>query len=343
MVLCALTSHLAAQPPRHDAAAVATILAGNRPVDVAWATHYATELGGKPMIQELLRTLAKWRNDPTEEARLVCAYTLEALLQLEVTVPAGELTPWLDDEASGMAAFVLLVREPQHNEADLFTIFRRDWPAFAPDDLTRQNLRTLAIGNVLAAQGTPGFAAILVEGLDLDLRIRVIDADVAPSPAAPAPGTGDAPTVRPPAGWPAPMALRLHPPGTSSDGLVVRTPGTMQLRVTRPARAHSLEQLPIAAGHVEPTQALRWLGHMTNLAIPSASRRLTLADPQAFVDYVVRARHQQQVFLDALRRTLVDRRAMTEEQARPLERRITVHLTDARRQRATPLPPIPAP
>jgi len=349
VVAASLGIVLSAQQALPEPAAIATALAGDAAHDVAWAAHHARERADKQLVKPLLHALGRWRLSNDENAGFVCVHLLDALVELDARVPAGDLVPLVDDERCGTWAFVLLAREPRLDEAELFTIFRRDWPAFDRGLQRQQDLRTLAIGNLLAAQGPPGFARQLLGGLDLDLHVAVVDAvtDVRVGGEVKREVVGLAPRRRAradhpqPEDWPALPALWLEPPTSRSDEASVRVPEAMRIRAVRTTKWRDVEPDALAPGHVEPPLELRWLATVANLAIPSAPRRTPLDDADAFAAMVVRAREQQQVFVDVLRRELIARRALTEKEAEPLRHRVVALIIDERGNREVPLPTIP--
>jgi hypothetical protein len=346
-----------ATPPRAAAGVVADLGSGDART-VARAAQHAREHLERTFARPAAAALARWRVQDGEHARLVCLHLLDALITLGARVPAGDLVALVDDETCGTAAFVLLAREPRHHEPELFALFRRDWPAFDPQLPTAKDLRTLALGNLLAPQAPPGFAALLLPAVELDVDIRVTDAGESPqdtvrfaaavrialvrrraaaAAAAPAPDTE---------GWPARPSYQLEPPDLRGEGDEVPMPASspLGLRVARGGRAGQLEQalfVPLAAGHERPSPALQWLGRAAGLAVPSLPRTVQLADPAVFTELAVRARRQQQVFVDALRRELLARNALTEAEAKPLERRIVLRIGDDRADRTVALPALP--
>lgn len=147
---------------------------------LAAATAIAEHLAERPdarFTQPLLRALAGWTS--TTGADEVRIHLLDALIRGQVKVPPPYLTPLLDDPACGVAAFVLLAREPRANAAELLAIFARDWPNAAdrPLPLTceaarQPTLRALAAGNLLAENNVAGIASSVLATTRLD-RIQV--------------------------------------------------------------------------------------------------------------------------------------------------------------------------
>lgn len=348
-VVAACLGTLSAQASPSPAAPIANQLASEQPISVAQGAQAAAQSRDKAMARPLLQALTKWRTSSDEHARLTCLYLLDALIELDARVTPADLVPLVDDDWCAVQAFVLLAREPRHHEAELMAIFRRDWPTFDRELGTFADLRTLAIGNLLAAQGPPGFASLLLGEVDLDVHITIVDslgaATLGPRAAGARAGVRDrgAPLRRAaPKGWPLRPHLSLLSPRLRSDGARVRTPATMRVQAVRIGKVENADVISLAIGHDEPPLELRWLATIAGLAIPSVPRRMMLDDASTFADVVVRAREQQQVFVDVLRRELVDRRALTTAEASPLDYRVVARLSDDRIVRAIAVPTIPA-
>lgn len=88
---------------------------------------------------------------------------LDALIRLDAEVPAETLLPLYQTEPDEV--LILLARNPEKNQQALLGLFDDD----APD------ARWLALGNLLAVQGTPGFAARLLGGLKIEANVYVYD------------------------------------------------------------------------------------------------------------------------------------------------------------------------
>jgi hypothetical protein len=88
---------------------------------------------------------------------------LDALIRLDAEVPAESLLPLYQREPDEV--LILLAREPEKNQQALLGLFDDD----APD------ARWLALGNLLSAQRTQGFAARLLGGLKIEASVYVYD------------------------------------------------------------------------------------------------------------------------------------------------------------------------
>lgn len=166
------------RPPVAEDLAVA--LRGDDPITVAWAAHDARQRGDKAAIPALQATLLAWRDNDRPGAPRVRLFVTDALLGLDARLPAEDLVPLLEDASCGNAVLVLLLREPRVNERQILTAFTgRAWPRRSTE-FHDEHYRTVALGNVLCRQRTPGFAALVWQRLDLRLHVTV------PDPAAPA-------------------------------------------------------------------------------------------------------------------------------------------------------------
>ncbi len=354
-VLAALVAgaFASAQQPARTPASVVAALADGDARTVAIAARHARESADRSFARAAAAALAKWRVLDGAEAKVVCLHLLDASLALDARVPAGDLAALVDDELCGTAAFVLLAREPRHHEPELFALFRRDWPTFDPRLATAKDLRTLAIGNLLAPQAPPGFAALLLPLVDFDVHVECTDTPdreaarrAARGPLValrrvrftPVGGTGS----EDPAGWPGRPRYLIEPPGTRADAGAVPLPegSTIGVRIVRHETQgwHSVALPALAADHEPPAPALQWLATAAGLAVPSAPRRVTLGDPEELAAALLHMRERQQVFVRALRRELRARNAISERDEQAFERRVELHLDDARRDRTRPLP-----
>jgi len=145
---------------------VTTRLRSDLPQTVAWGGYLAQRYRLSESAPQLRKVLAKWAADATEEGEYVRLSLLDALVQLEVAVPAAEIVPHLRGLHFN-AAFVLLARDPKANERALLDVFRgrlADGHIDAP---------WIAAGHLLAKQKAQGLAALLLGRVHCGLRVIV--------------------------------------------------------------------------------------------------------------------------------------------------------------------------
>lgn len=340
-------------PPPPDAATLLRQLASADANDIAWAAHHARELGDKQFQKALRTAFATWRSAQTEHAARARLHLLDAMIALDVRQPGSELLPLIDDDELGTAAFVLLVREPKVNEADLLTLFRRDWPELDRDFRTQRDRRTLAIGNLLAEQGTPGFAACLAKGLQLQLTTSVRSPQHEPAQRVFAiGGPGDPQPREPEPGWPAPPAFVIDHPLFQMVAPAIAMPSSAAASVSR--RVHSAERLQsftfklgkrtLEGTAPAPGDALHWLATAARLTDALPAREAVVVDTGQPItaERLTAVRADMQRFLSALRQRLVERGALTEAEAAAMDIQVELTIEDQRTDKRTPLPPVPA-
>ena len=160
-----------ATPTLSDAQRIRQQLASALPADVAWGTRFVQMARAKEFAGDLQRALQHWRTSDDADRMKVCMHLLDALVAIDARLPGHMLLDLVDDRECGAAAFALLAREPNVNEPELLTLFRRDWPAFDVQLATQRDRRTLAIGNALAAQRAAGFAAVIAPSLEVTMAV----------------------------------------------------------------------------------------------------------------------------------------------------------------------------
>jgi hypothetical protein len=333
-----LTIGLAAQAAPRDAKALAEALADDDAKTVAQAASEARALGDKAMVAPLQHALREWSTDPSETACFVQAFVLDALIGLHAKVPASELLPLLDEERTGAAAFLLLAREPRQNEAELLELFRRDWPAIHGSNRVKE-MRTWAIGNLLCQQRAPGFAAYLLDHVDLDLHVTVTSREGGPARDLPPPrerlqlvprSTRDFPNV--PWYW-------LTSDRQASEELA---PGAPSIGVVRTV-LRSPESLRFSFVSNIPNDGLPWLRKLARVeSLPKRVLELEFTDPDQYMRDVATARRGLADLRTALLRGLVAEKAVNEQDAARWAGTTQVVIDDRRPDKSKRLPTIPA-
>jgi hypothetical protein len=317
-------------------AELAVDLASDTAVTVAWAASHAANAPSKELIAPLRKALHAWSEREGDEAEVTRLHLLDALLQSGAKVPASELLLLLKGERAGTVAFVLLVREPKLNERELLELFRAS-PHVIDDRefLSDAALRTLALGNTLAAQRTPGFATFVWQQLDLDLHVIVTDGGNLTSSVSFA-----LPNLRPPApqqGFPPEPIYRLvTEAGAGTQWLTSgQTPVGFVRALTDEQRAWRMP-----GGH--SAQWISWL-RVTPMDLQSSDTGLTIGFKSrgSYLEAVGAARRQLVEHKKAALRALVAAGAMTEAEALAAASSTEVQVDDQRTNRAEALPDIP--
>jgi hypothetical protein len=132
----------------------------------AWGAYLVSLHGLKEHAPLLVSILEDEKlNGGDWQAAFLRHAALDALIRLDVEVNAESLLPLYQSEPDEV--LILLAREPEKNQRALLGLFTDD----APD------ARWLALGNLLAVQGTQGFAARLLGGLKIEASVYVYDSE----------------------------------------------------------------------------------------------------------------------------------------------------------------------
>jgi len=132
----------------------------------AWGAYLAGLHGLKEHTPLLVSTLEdeSLRSGSLHEA-VVRQAAFDALIRLDAEVPAESILPLYASEPNEV--LILLAREPKKNELALLQLFNDDTP----------DARWVALGNLLSAQSTNGFAARLLGGLKIEASVYIYDSE----------------------------------------------------------------------------------------------------------------------------------------------------------------------
>jgi hypothetical protein len=263
----------------------------------------------------------------------VCLHVLDALVRLEAKVPACELVPLVRQDITLVPALVLLAQDPRLNEPDLLDLFRQG-PAFPAGWVPDQRLlRTLAIGNLLAEQKAPGFAAAVWQQTS-SLNVVVCSKDAVRGPTL----SGVAPPDLPPplADFPSDPDYRLAS-GPCSGTLLAS--GRRSVCWARDQDGHHLDR----SAWLQTDVALGWLQDLAPHQVKSAESSLCCiwSTKQAYLDQVQAARRKLEQRRREALAMLVAVHAMTPAEAAVAGTAIEVVLEDARKDKSEPLPELP--
>ncbi len=351
----ALAAGVAAQAA--DPERLRTNLGGTAARDVAWAAHETRASKHKELIAPVQRALGTWRRKSSDdaEARVVCLHLLDALVALDAKVPAGELLDLVEGDLCGAAAFALLAREAHTNQAELTTLFRRDFPLLRPELTLQRDRRTIAIGELLAKQAPPGFADIVAPACNFTLRVTVLEPGkkrTKPPRSAPI-AMRDTSAREPEESWPPQPAYWIEHP-------------TLQRTDVERVRIHPDVRQWVTRQDTPPTKDSRWSFQLPEIAhdelpyLPDPMRLLQKAaksklrpvveatiqwtDDARFVAEATAARDRLQASVEEMRKNLVANGALRAEDAtKLLPTRIQVLVDDERVNPKTALPELPSP
>jgi hypothetical protein len=303
----------------------------------AWSAFMAARDGLKDAVPVVRRLLAPLPLGAPEEARFVQYAALDALIRLDADVPAQELLGLPDRFVEH--AIILLARHPDRNQAALLEVIRKHR---APRDAW------IAVCNLLVPRRTPGLAAWLLGKLERELRLHVHD-----------PGSGYGGGVmhsssydgrfKVPRGYPPTTLYRLTDRKTGDAELLA--PGRRPIFVTR--RVVPPGETAGFGSHSRPDEDYRLrVAYLADLAgvAPSAldlPRVLSVTihwyGPERFLAEAARARADAERQVADLCERLASRGSIpTGRDGSALVPELRVTVKDARSDRSTPLPELPA-
>jgi hypothetical protein len=342
MSLVLIYTGLVAQQPVPDAASITKALGGDKAIDVAWAAHHARDLGDKQLAKPLQQALSTWRTSDDPDAPTVRLLLLDALVHLAPRMPAADLLPLLDDPVCGIAAFVLVAREPAHNEAALFALFRSDWESSEATDDKPLPRRAQLLGNLLVSRRVPGFAAEVASHSSLDLELTVVEAQREMAFEVRLPKIRHGSTD-----WPPFPSYRFQNCAelVESRASAVEMPAPMTGAVLRSVVSRTEQQAFASGMSADPPSRQRhgidWLCTLAEQPLPVAPAPLTFTTPATVLAKATAARAERQQLLDTLRERLVANASMSADEAKVLDHKVQVRFVDHRTNRTIPLPEIP--
>lgn len=302
----------------------------------AWAAYYAAEEGLHELVPALegrLRMLAMLP-PPCRPAHMD-AVLLDALVRLDAR-PAADV---LVEFAPYGAGLVLLLRHPAHYRDALAGAF----PAV-------RSVPRLAVGNALARERAPGFAARILAETEVELFVRVKDIEAAlgpwrdPSDSVCGDGFLDLPGDWPPyprwdfeqEAWADPDAERV-------------APGPVDVQVWRGVFHERVWFAWNVSDQVDwPPVRRGWLATLAGdpTDVPALPARVEMehryVGRQPWARALRRLHAEQADVWWAWVRRLYERGLLTREEARAAMPRLRFRVVDQRRDRRRRLPPVPA-
>lgn len=251
-------------------------------------------------------------------------------------MPARELQPFLRRDDTAEAALVLLARAPQDAGPVLLAFVRSE-------ESRRGTPRWLAAGNLLARSATAGFAAAVLERLEITLHVAIEDPD---HPAGERfwgrCGTScGGPHI--PEGFP-PIATYVYSTTQHANAFCVaagRHGVWAQRRLVRSARGW-----PCRQGGVDDEHAVRvgWLSALLGCEAPVLEHRpqraVVLAAPEGCRERVLALREESAAAWRGVVDRLRARGRLSREEGARLRPRLSVIVRDLRQDRRIVLPAI---
>lgn len=159
----------AAQTPRRPPT-VSDVRAGlqsSSSLEVAWAMFSAGEYGYTEVLPDLLpflETLPPTTTFKDKERRTLVALLLDALIQLHASVPASSVAPFFKQWP---VQTLVLLGNASERDPVLLDILR--------DTAGKSEAAWVSAANLLFRSKPPGFAAQLLDGVQIELMIHVFD------------------------------------------------------------------------------------------------------------------------------------------------------------------------
>ena len=153
-------------------------LASDEPRDVAWGAHLVGHYRLAGATEALRAALRRFRGEKGQQDKLVCAYLLDALLLLEVQLPADEFSFLLDDPLTRVHAFLCAAKDVPGNAELLASLVKS---SVASGDAVPFAAGGLLVDQLRGREKPAGFARHLLTLTRADLLVRVRDAKSEPS------------------------------------------------------------------------------------------------------------------------------------------------------------------
>jgi hypothetical protein len=143
---------------------IGTLLRSTSAIDVAWGAFWAGHLRRSSMVSDLLRALESPPAAAEVDRELVAVEVLDALVQLDATVPAAVVRPYYDRWP--VQALALWSKQTPARDEMLLELLGH-----------ARNQRWFAIANILLQTNVVGLAGVIVES-PLVLHVTVTDPGV---------------------------------------------------------------------------------------------------------------------------------------------------------------------
>lgn len=153
-------------------------LASDEPRDVAWGAHLVGHYRLAGAADALRAALRRFRDEKGQPARQVRLHLIDALLLLEVRLPADAFVFLLDDPLTRVHAFLCAARDVPGNAELLAGLVKS---SVAPGDAVPFAAGGLLVDQLRGREKPAGFARHLLTLARADLLVRVRDAKSQPS------------------------------------------------------------------------------------------------------------------------------------------------------------------
>lgn len=339
-LILAFTASLAAQQLR-DTASLLRDLASKDARAVAAA---ATGLRVKPtktLSTPLQEALDYWCKQSGDRAAVVRLRLLDTLLATKARVPPKNLLPLIDDRWAMGAVLALLARDRTSNQAELFRVFETMEGEVARNarslSMQQDDLKRIAIGNMLAADKIPAFCRLLLRNIDLDLEVVV-----SPSPGGPLSFEVNRPESPPMCKELGPTPV--HTLGSGPTGLFCPQ-GTKHVLGVTLTRVVWKPKEPIfirMESGISPAviDGAQWLTMMSECKVARPLRKIEieLGNAEFLKKRVRTAKAKLQAFVDGVFAGLIENKCLTKEEAEAIPHTVKLHIRDLRKDQNSPLP-----
>jgi len=144
-------------------ATVRGLLESNRSQDRAWGAYLIGSEGRKDLSPLLYKILEHQSQDLSSEDTLVFHCALDSLIQMGQSIPAKLINPLFIRFPNEI--LILASRSAKENQGALLGLLMED----------RSDLQWFAVSNILSKEKTPGFASLLVRGIEIKASASVVD------------------------------------------------------------------------------------------------------------------------------------------------------------------------
>ena len=163
-----------------ESARVVSLLRSNTPIGVAWGAFEAATFQITEAVPAMIAALESLPRGTQHERDYAAAALLDALIQIRPVpgvppgppAPASVVAPYLDRWP--IQTLVLLGRSGPEGDPIVVNLFE-SLPRKRNDSSLSPGEMWFALANLLAHRSPPGFAATLLEGIELELVVTVSD------------------------------------------------------------------------------------------------------------------------------------------------------------------------
>jgi hypothetical protein len=338
LALAVLALLAAASPGRTPAdGEVPARLDSEVPAEIAWGAYRAGSRGRVDQVPRLIELLLPRPERNTTEWAYVRRSVLDALIRLEVDVPAEVLLPHATRFREPV--LILLARDPARNQAALLAIFERGYRGRAIDPVT------VAAGNLLAGAKSPHLAARLLPLGEMKLLISVRDDGSSMGIGGGISAGAGSGRLHPPEGFPPTVRYRLN--GRNEPGSMLVAEGRYPVYSRRLETAPGTRRIRsggFARMLLRSDLAPAWLGQLLGRGLDlraSDCENVQWSDAAGFLRDASALRDAKLTAYWKALEDLVEAKLLDVETARAAPPRLKVTIRDDRKTSKEPLPPLP--